>query len=393
MESIEATRAAILDRTLRALALIGAVAYIPSLYACVQARLWYLAAADSAAFAAFVAVALLRGPSYRVKLLSLIALSLLIGAAVLYATGPYGAGYVWILYAILEAVLLGSKPMVRATAVASAAVLGAYALLVGLGKAPIGQPPLTVLVVAANLGLVAATFGAAANGLFEGLRRALAEKELLSHRLRDELFVERAAERSLRVEIEAKEALLRELNHRVRNNLQVVESLLRIEAAAGSGGPAAIASARMSRRVEALSLVNESFLQSSPASGKVELSDIVKALVESRRSAPDELPPPAPTAFSREVTAEEGTSLAIATVELLDALAARGRAPRIGLVRYRGADALAFSWDALDETEGDRELGAALAAAPAIGGLAPAGAAFEPAGAGEEKPRLLLPLA
>lgn len=390
MKRIVEARAGILDRLLKVLAVIGGLAYVPSMYASLVSGMRVVAAVDSLAYAAFVAAAFSRRAGYALKLGLLLALSLLVGAIVLYATGPFGAGYVWILYAIFSAALLGSTASTVATAVAGSAILGGYALLVFLDLVPNGQPLFTILVVAANLALVAITLGAAARRLVEGFERALAEENRLAERLGQELEAVKAAELALRAEIEAKEALLKELNHRVRNNMQALSSLLRIEAGRRPGAGDGKELDRLTRMVRALSIANEVFL-SSPETGGTELYALVAALVAARRAAAAAGGAEARVVpFSLVLPAEEASSLAVAVEEILEALSEGGKE---AVVEFEGEGAsatLAFSWTDTAVTW-DEALGARLAADPAVAGLVPAGLVFEPASAGGSA-RLLLRL-
>jgi two-component sensor histidine kinase len=80
---------------------------------------------------------------------------------------------------------------------------------------------------------------------------------------------ERAAQEEIRLQLEAKELLLRELHHRVKNNLQVVASLLALQSQAiGPDLGLALEAAR--GRVLSMAMVHE-LLYRAGASGRVDV--------------------------------------------------------------------------------------------------------------------------
>ena len=112
-------------------------------------------------------------------------------------------------------------------------------------------------------------------GELEGLARSFdAMAESLARR-RDE---QAAAEETIRASLAEKEMLLREIHHRVKNNMQVVMSLISLQQAeAGTGG--ADAMRRMHARVRAMALVHERLYMSKNL-GEVEMRDYLPALVQ-----------------------------------------------------------------------------------------------------------------
>ncbi len=85
-----------------------------------------------------------------------------------------------------------------------------------------------------------------------------------------------AVESELRVTISAKNFMLREIEHRVRNTLTLINSLLEMQAKANPEAASALASS--ARRVETLALVHDSLYRSSDLS-LAELRDCVESVV------------------------------------------------------------------------------------------------------------------
>jgi len=379
MQRSAETRSSILDQMLRILAAAGLVAYLPSLYASVAARLWALAAVDSLALLGMIAASRSRRLGYAAKLRILIGISLAVAAAVLYATGPFGAGYVWLLCAVFSASLLGSTRLAAATAAIAVGILAAYGLLILLGLAPHGQDILSLVATSANLLLVGLLVASTSRRLVEGLERALEAELRLSGRLGEELKAARAADEALRAEIGAKEALLKELNHRVRNNIQVMSVILRLEEGREAG-----AVERMGLRVRALSLANEAFL-SAPGAEEVELRAFVAGAIESLRPSRRKGEQIVLEPFSYPIPSEAAIGLSIAVAEIIAALSAGGGGVSVGLEKDGGEALLAFEW------EGPGELGARIAADSVVLGLSPWGLAASAEGPGG-RPRLVLGL-
>lgn len=87
------------------------------------------------------------------------------------------------------------------------------------------------------------------------------------------------SERRLSVTLEEKETLLKEVYHRVKNNLQVITSLLSLEGDGLEAGPARDALENTESRVRAMSLVHEKLYQSKNLSS-VNLADYTNELVD-----------------------------------------------------------------------------------------------------------------
>ncbi|HEX7604361.1 MAG TPA: PAS domain S-box protein, partial [Polyangiaceae bacterium] len=87
----------------------------------------------------------------------------------------------------------------------------------------------------------------------------------------------RAAEESLRRSLKEKDALLKEVHHRVKNNLQVINSLLRLEAARNENPSTRTVLGEMQGRTQSMALLHESLYRSGTFAG-VDLGAYLKQL-------------------------------------------------------------------------------------------------------------------
>jgi hypothetical protein len=353
----------ILERLLRVVALVGAVAYIPSCYLSLSDGLWPLAAFDSLAFAVLLAAAFIRRLGYRARLAILVGSAVLISGAVLFATGPFGAGYIYLICAVFLAALLGNNRLIVATIASSAAIACGYALFLVFGHPRLGQSLASFLIVASNLVLVCAVLGMAARRLITGLESANAEEKRLSLRVGEELAAARGAEAALATEMAAKEELLRELNHRVRNNMQLMLSLLTIE----NSRQDADSMARLSRRIHSLSLANDMIL-SDPDAGSVDLQQLLLASLVDQHIFIGEGTPFKVEPFSFRLPVDSLIGFALAIGDIVGSLNAMGVPVDVALGGGGGKPSLVFGWPSSEEP-GRPSPAAALRSDPFLLGL------------------------
>ncbi len=146
----------------------------------------------------------------------------------------------------------------------------------------------------------------------------------------------------------SKDAAIREVHHRVKNNLQTISSLLRLQARRLPDGPGRHALLESERRVRSIAIVHE--ILSRDTADQVHFNDILPALV---RMAEDLAPPEAPVRITvigdaGSLQAAIATPLAVVITELLQNAAEHafpldrevegGR--RVQVVLRRGEDVL-----------------------------------------------------
>ncbi len=89
----------------------------------------------------------------------------------------------------------------------------------------------------------------------------------------------RAEENALLATLKEKDLLLREIHHRVKNNLQVVSSLLRLQAASQSDPAVHLALQEAQERVQAIALIHQK-LKHAPDLSQLDLPGYVRSLAE-----------------------------------------------------------------------------------------------------------------
>lgn len=116
----------------------------------------------------------------------------------------------------------------------------------------------------------------------------------------------------------SKDATIREVHHRVKNNLQTIGSLLRLQARRLPHGDARVALTDAERRIRSIALVHE--ILSRDPSQQVPFTDIVGPLVRMAQEglvAPDHDVTVTVTGRAGDVPAELATPLAVVLTELL----------------------------------------------------------------------------
>lgn len=263
----------ILARLLAGLAGAGFIALVPSVYLAWVEGLYFLAAADVAAYVCFVAVAFAPGVGYWAKLWTVVSVCHFLGVVVLFATGAQGAGYVWLIAGNLLSAVFGRARFTVASFVFSAAILVAYGIALAFGLDGHGYTPVLMVITGTNLFAVCLTIAAVIHAILMRMEESSAARDRLAEQLERELAESRLVRDRLANTLALKEAILQELNHRVSNNMQLILSLMDLDSGAGADDSV------IKRHVRALSAANELILSREDESG-AEFADLVRAVAE-----------------------------------------------------------------------------------------------------------------
>lgn len=209
--------------------ILGGIAYVPSMLASIDQELYELAVLNTVVYLLVALIFIRPNSGFRLRLFSSVAAAILIGAVVLLVTGTEGAGHVWLLFAVFIAALFGSTAYSVAVVTTTQLVMLSYAAAKSLGIILHPGSIVAVLAVASNMLLISITIS------------------LITHLLL----------RALQREIDSQDATLRLLHHRVKNNLQSIQSLIALDERMGSD------STHLDRRLEAVGEVNKLLLAES----------------------------------------------------------------------------------------------------------------------------------
>lgn len=148
------------------------------------------------------------------------------------------------------------------------------------------------------------------------------------------VFVEDVTEVKRReAEIKVKEATIREVHHRVKNNLQTIASLLRIQARRSESPEASRALREAVERVGSMAVVHE--MLAASAEELVDFTDAARTVVDMVRrglSGAEDIVTVSVTGSSGQIPAAVATSLALVTAELVHNAIEHGLAGRSGEV-------------------------------------------------------------
>ena len=105
-----------------------------------------------------------------------------------------------------------------------------------------------------------------------------ADLTLVNEKLTNEVYERRTAEKQVRASLQEKEVLLKEIHHRVKNNLQIVSSLLNLQTnhVKHTGALRALHDSRA--RVHSMALIHEKLYQSESLA-KIDFGEYVNSLV------------------------------------------------------------------------------------------------------------------
>jgi hypothetical protein len=268
---------ALLERIFKLFSVIGLIAYLPALIACIIDKLWLAAVIDTFVYALIVTFAYFFHPRFEVKLCLLVASAMAVGTAAIAVAGQYSIGYLWLLVAVILSSLFGRKRMIVVTLCGSVLVVAVTGIMLLASADSKGLTVASLAVITTSILVVSILLAIIIRQLLQVLSKALAESSHLAQRLSDELNESNAVRLRLQANLVMEETLRRELQHRVRNNLQVVLSLMSSSGEDENCDEPCMVSAR--RRIRVLSAVNDVFL-SSESSSLIDAYALVRTVIQ-----------------------------------------------------------------------------------------------------------------
>jgi two-component sensor histidine kinase len=297
MSLFETRKELLLNNLLKAIIYLGAIAYVPSMFACIMEKLYLLALVNTLGYTLLLIVLLRKRVPYSVRLYTTVLTTLGIGAAVLIETGTDGAGHIWLLCAVFIAALFGRIGIIVTTVLLTQGTMLLYGLLAAAGFLRHQPHMVSVAAISANMLLISIVLS------------------LITHSLL----------KALRGEIDSQEKVLRLLHHRVKNNLQIVESLISLEDRENDRSPT------LERRMRAVSVANELLLADHDLKF-VELRELLRVLFSPKKVTVEGEEP-------LLLPAEQLTEIAVGLSDLIDILYEAGplTVSIDSAVRIRGA--------------------------------------------------------
>src|SRR5689334_9115387 len=127
-------RGRILHSALVAVAVLGTVAYIPSVVLAFRFELWSIVAIDTLALAGAYVLLFAKRPSYESRAIGASAIIYLLAVVLIAVLGMTGAGLVWLAaFPLFTAILLGLRPAVVSIGL-STATCTVFGVLLAMGR-------------------------------------------------------------------------------------------------------------------------------------------------------------------------------------------------------------------------------------------------------------------
>lgn len=270
----------ILNSLIRWFAVFGLIALVPSVVAAYVQGLWWVIVVDAGVYALLLVLVFTSWFSHQTRSWFVIAGTALVGTVVLLYTGDEGAGFMWLMAAVVFSASFRSSRVAYRLVTALAILTVAYAVAVATGLVASNLSGPIVTVIGANVLVVVTATTHVVTQLVSRLRTLTEHQSKLLGQLSDELQENMEIQRSLRQTLDDKRAGLHELDHRVRNNIQVVLSLMNL--AECDGSPEALQALRL--RIEALATVQQ-LIEPTGNAADVEVPVLVLRTAQKVRAA------------------------------------------------------------------------------------------------------------
>ena len=123
--SLQYWRERILGVIYFSVALLGCVAYLPSVYLSIREEIWWLASFNTLGYAWFLLAAFTARISFKIKAAGMLVFIYTLGVALIFRLGPFAAGPIWLfLFPIMAGLLFGLQTALRSLVLNAVTVFG-----------------------------------------------------------------------------------------------------------------------------------------------------------------------------------------------------------------------------------------------------------------------------
>jgi len=221
-DSVAYWRDRIIDVIYRTVAILGGIAYLPSVYLSVVEEIWWLALFNTVGYAWFVWGAFSKRITFAIRAAMLLGFIYILGLALLIQLGPFAAGPIWLFtFPVMTSLLFGLRPAVGALTL-NAVTVALFGLALMADWITLQSLPYNMVhkwwVISANFLLLDTVVTLSIAVLLRGLksllkqqqrnRRSLEEKHHELHRANQSLRQEFAERRRAEAEIKRSHEIL-----------------------------------------------------------------------------------------------------------------------------------------------------------------------------------------
>ena len=227
--SIMYWRERIIDVIYRAVALLGAIAYLPSVYLSIVEKIWWLAVFDTLGYAWFVWATLARRVAFTLRAGMLLAFIYFLGVALLIRLGPFAAGPIWLFaFPIMTSLLFGLRPAMVSLAINAATVI-CFGIALLTGHLTIAFIPSNMAdkwwVISANFLLLDTVVTLSIAVLLRGLKTVLEKQQETGRSLAEKHLELRKANEDLKREFAERRRAEEEIKHSHEILVTVLDSI------------------------------------------------------------------------------------------------------------------------------------------------------------------------
>jgi PAS domain S-box-containing protein len=194
---------------------LGFIVLVPSVWLSIREQLWGVAVFDVAIYGWIASLYFTKSFGYRIRILSMVTLSYLLGVVLLGVVGPFGAGPVWLFFfPVLTGLLMRLRPAIIALCINMITLFAYWCLITQYPEFWLYQTDYTFdfpfeswLVILLNFMLLNTITTVAVNLVVQGLQKSLTENRHAYNELEAINLELGTSNRLLKNEIEAKKVV------------------------------------------------------------------------------------------------------------------------------------------------------------------------------------------